>query len=1162
MAIKSLHSEHLEGRWRKYKYRFFISYSHKDTARIDEFDQRLRRYRLPKELESIWTQFGPPPKTLKPYFRDRRTMGAGHSLDGDVLEALRTSAALIVFCSPNSAKSGYVNKEIRLFRDLHAKEAARYGEQPRIFPIIIDGDPASQGDDQCFPPALGEQVLPDGTIDTENLIEPIAADAREEGDGPDSAFYKLLAGLLGVDADLISREDIRRERRENTRFAFLATIVSLVIVGLTGVLLNNAMQDRKRWTAQDNMLAERAQQMIVEGNFRRAKLAALEGTNQARLIVLNEKDRGWLSWAGVIRPQSQVVLETLKVAIEAPYYMNRSLVVQEPVTVPPSDGLGESQDEPDFAFVIVPGQNQNVLGFYDNQSPVDDRFYFYPIEIDGYNPVNVDDLHRVVAVSDDRGHTQVFQVSNSFASGEVSVTRNGIQIRTDWIEPNTNVLAKFAPDPRSGELDEEILLIAAGGDIRFVNSRHLSLASDRQSFSLSQLLSIDAPRLKAALDPQAIAIDMSPNGQHGAALFNSAAGVYLVTFETSADVSPRIHYLGEINTRPSASFVSDSQLAVLTPLGDVLIVHMDGLITGDQSELRNERAGLTGTTLSFADASGVRRLAQAQRQMVASPDLSEVVAVGADGAIRSWKVPDQQSDSGRSIQLNRMVSAATLGGRFDWVGIAPEGYSNELTTTPFLTKRVREGDECTLTEVGCLETVEAASDDSLSEFLRLLGMVTGACLELYWEEEVSVGEINALRTEFGLEEQPFFGFGYPHLACKSTKEELLADSTDILDDDLTAPKDPFEDVMAQIPNGLNEAAIDSLSEHIRSYPSPELFKRTTLYKDMVRISSQPKPQLSFDDASRLAALVQLRTWSFDNGILDVNSDTSWAENQTRISDQILASAEAEAEQKPLDPDTTYNETAPSEFRFMILYTQIVDEEDRVRANELNLNLESAKLVLPASSPDESPTSIEMFAPGVELQNISLRRDSIRYYGEETTSVANALADLLRRSANGCDPEVRDLSSTYKAVDPDIIELWLTKDSACLPDNSRSANDTLDVRYYRMSTDDPRVLESLESALSSGELSVRDAQISSVPINMIACHPALSDAAFSKFKTIAIQLIDDGVELRRIAPFRQPNSKATNRVEILHSIPAQDGPIITREQVRALDSCVELPTTAK
>ncbi len=71
------------------------------------------------------TALGPVPKSLRPIFRDREDFSAGGSLNDQSIAALDASAALIVLCSPASAKSHYVNEEIRLFKHRHPERPRR-----------------------------------------------------------------------------------------------------------------------------------------------------------------------------------------------------------------------------------------------------------------------------------------------------------------------------------------------------------------------------------------------------------------------------------------------------------------------------------------------------------------------------------------------------------------------------------------------------------------------------------------------------------------------------------------------------------------------------------------------------------------------------------------------------------------------------------------------------------------------------------------------------------------------------------------------------------------------------------------------------------------------------------------------------------------------------
>ena len=159
------------------QYRAFLSYSHKDRKWGDWLHRKLESYRIDRDLVGRETPSGVVPKTLRPIFRDRDDFAGGPSLQEATLRALEASDFLIVVCSPNARMSHYVNEEVRLFKAL--------GRAERVIPIIIDGEPGDLAR-ECFPSAVIYNVGSDGQIST-TRSEPIAADARQEGDGPEIA---------------------------------------------------------------------------------------------------------------------------------------------------------------------------------------------------------------------------------------------------------------------------------------------------------------------------------------------------------------------------------------------------------------------------------------------------------------------------------------------------------------------------------------------------------------------------------------------------------------------------------------------------------------------------------------------------------------------------------------------------------------------------------------------------------------------------------------------------------------------------------------------------------------------------------------------------------------------------------------------------------------
>ena len=211
-----------------FKYRAFLSYSHRDKTWGAWLHRTLEAYRIDKDLVGRETLVGPVPKTLQPIFRDREDFSAGHSLTAQTIAALEASQFLIVICSPNAAQSAYVNEEIRCFKAL--------GRADRILPVIIDGEPGS-GDPgrECFPSALRFKVGPDGAL-TDEREEPIAADAREQGDGKELAKQKLIAGLLGVGLDTVVRRAERaRKRQMRVRSGIVGVLLILTVASVGGL---------------------------------------------------------------------------------------------------------------------------------------------------------------------------------------------------------------------------------------------------------------------------------------------------------------------------------------------------------------------------------------------------------------------------------------------------------------------------------------------------------------------------------------------------------------------------------------------------------------------------------------------------------------------------------------------------------------------------------------------------------------------------------------------------------------------------------------------------------------------------------------------------------------------------------------------------------------
>jgi tetratricopeptide (TPR) repeat protein len=227
----------------QFKYRAFISYSHADEEWAKWLHKALETYRMPKRLVGRETAFGVVPDRIAPVFRDRDELATATNL-GDILtRALQDSACQLVICSRKSAKSRWVNEEI--------KTVKRLGKAHRIFALIVDGEPGASAkpetaDDECFPPALIYKMGADGEL-TNEPTEPIAADVRPGKDSRLDGRLKLIAGMFGVGLDeLKQREAHRRQRR----------LMMLVTASVAGMAITSTLAGAA-WLARNEAERQR-----------------------------------------------------------------------------------------------------------------------------------------------------------------------------------------------------------------------------------------------------------------------------------------------------------------------------------------------------------------------------------------------------------------------------------------------------------------------------------------------------------------------------------------------------------------------------------------------------------------------------------------------------------------------------------------------------------------------------------------------------------------------------------------------------------------------------------------------------------------------------------------------------------------------------------------
>lgn len=247
----------------KYKYKAYISYSHRDSSWASWLLRALESYRVPRKLVGTKTGAGEVPSRIRPVFRDRDDLSSASDLGDTVKQALIDSENLIVICSPDSAASHWVNEEVRQFASL--------GKQERIFCVIVDGQPPGPGTPStCFPASLAEI----------GMHEPLAADIRKWADGKRLSKLKLVAGMLGLPLDQLRRRDLQKRQKVWT----LAMVASIAVTAVLITAITAQIAAQQRRESGESLVAYKLNELRTMLNVKQ------DPENLARLAQWNQQD--------------------------------------------------------------------------------------------------------------------------------------------------------------------------------------------------------------------------------------------------------------------------------------------------------------------------------------------------------------------------------------------------------------------------------------------------------------------------------------------------------------------------------------------------------------------------------------------------------------------------------------------------------------------------------------------------------------------------------------------------------------------------------------------------------------------------------------------------------------------------------------------------------
>lgn len=199
-------------------YYAFISHSSVDEKTALWLRDQLESYHIPSAVQHACNVS----KRLKPVFCYQTDL-AGSELQHALKQSLDDSQFLIVLCSPTSAKSKYVNEEIKYFRQI--------GKSDKIIPFIVDGEPYAslQGDvaHECFPPAIIDLKEEGKELRGVNFI-----DSKRKLGSKKAAVVNVIATMLGIRFDALWDRYKRRQTRIRVIIGIVLAFILLEIFSL------------------------------------------------------------------------------------------------------------------------------------------------------------------------------------------------------------------------------------------------------------------------------------------------------------------------------------------------------------------------------------------------------------------------------------------------------------------------------------------------------------------------------------------------------------------------------------------------------------------------------------------------------------------------------------------------------------------------------------------------------------------------------------------------------------------------------------------------------------------------------------------------------------------------------------------------------------------
>lgn len=240
-----------------FEYAAFISYRHlpRDQEVAKRVQQAIETYRLPRSAssEAGGTRLGK-------CFRDEDELAAAHSLPDRILDALSKSGSLVVVCTPDTAESVWVRREVEAYIEMHGRE--------RVFAVLADGSSA-----ESIPEYLRANATRNSNEEAAKS-NPLAADMRPEAsDKKREETLRLIAAIANCGFDDLKQRDRARRRKRN---AVIAVVAILVVAAIAAALSFASSARQDAFAAESRKLAAESEQLLAQGDRYGALEKALE----------------------------------------------------------------------------------------------------------------------------------------------------------------------------------------------------------------------------------------------------------------------------------------------------------------------------------------------------------------------------------------------------------------------------------------------------------------------------------------------------------------------------------------------------------------------------------------------------------------------------------------------------------------------------------------------------------------------------------------------------------------------------------------------------------------------------------------------------------------------------------------------------------------------